>query len=58
MGIRQPRGATASALLYSIIETAKANDLLVDNYLQTCLDELAKKPGSLTHLLPWNFKQG
>jgi transposase len=53
-----PRGATASAILYSIIETAKANSLLVDNYLQTCLDELANKPGSLTHLLPWNFKQG
>jgi transposase len=32
--------------------------LLVDNYLQTCLDEMAKKPESLTHLLPWNVKQG
>jgi transposase len=52
------RGATASAVLYSIIETAKANGLLVDNYLQTCLDELAKNPESLDHLLPWNFKQG
>ncbi len=52
------RGATASAVLYSIIETAKANGLLVDNYLQTCLDELAKKPESLEHLLPWNVKQG
>ena len=53
-----PRGARASAILYSIIETAKANGLLVDNYLQTCLDEIAKKPESLTHLLPWNVKQG
>ncbi|PCI53441.1 MAG: IS66 family transposase [Gammaproteobacteria bacterium] len=52
------RGARASAVLYSVIETAKANGLLVDNYLQTCLDELAKKPESLTHLLPWNVKQG
>ena len=51
-------GARASAILNSIIETAKANGLLVDNYLQTCLDELANKPDSLTHLLPWNFKQG
>ncbi len=51
-------GARASAILYSIIETAKANGLLVDNYLQTCLDELANKPDNLTHLLPWNFKQG
>jgi transposase len=52
------RGANASAILYSFIETAKANGLLVDSYLQTCLNELAKKPESLEHLLPWNFKQG
>ncbi|MFT6902828.1 MAG: transposase, partial [Colwellia sp.] len=32
--------------------------LLVDNYLQTCLEELAKKPETLSNLLPWNFKQG
>jgi transposase len=51
------RGANASAILYSFVETAKANGLLVDNYLQTCLDELAKKPESLEHLLPWNIKQ-
>ena len=53
-----PRGAKASAILYSIIETAKANGLLVDNYLQTCLDEMANKPETLSHLLPWNVKQG
>jgi len=52
-----PRGATASAILYSIIESARANGLLVDNYLQTCLEDLAKKRETLTHLLPWNFKQ-
>jgi hypothetical protein len=52
------RGANASALLYSFVETAKANGLLVDSYLQTCLNELAKKPESLEHLLPWNIKQG
>lgn len=51
------RGAEASAMLYSFIETAKANGLLVDSYLQTCLNELAKKPESLEHLLPWNIKQ-
>lgn len=51
------RGANASAILYSFVETAKANGLLVDSYLQTCLDELAKKPDSLEHLLPWNIKQ-
>jgi transposase len=52
------RGARASAMLYSFVETAKANGLLVDNYFQTCLNELAKKPESLDHLLPWNIKQG
>jgi transposase len=52
------RGANASAILYSFVETAKANGLLVDSYLQTCLGELAKKPNSLEHLLPWNIKQG
>jgi transposase len=51
------RGARASAMLYSFVETAKANGLLVDNYLQTCLNELAKNPESLEHLLPWNIKQ-
>ena len=52
------RGANASAILYSFVETAKANGLLVDSYLQTCLNELAKKPESLENLLPWNIKQG
>jgi len=52
------RGANASAILYSFVETAKANGLLVDSYLQTCLNELAQKPESLEHLLPWNIKQG
>jgi len=51
------RGANASAILYSFVETAKANGLLVDSYLQTCLDELAKNPESVEHLLPWNIKQ-
>ena len=52
-----PRGATASATLYSIVETAKANGLVVGQYLATCLDELAKKPDNLEHLLPWNIQQ-
>ena len=51
------RGAKASANLYSFVETAKANGLMVDSYLQTCLDELAKNPDNLEHLVPWNIKQ-
>jgi transposase len=31
---------------------------MVDSYLQTCLEELAKKPDNLDHLLPWNINQG
>jgi transposase len=45
-----PRGAKASAMLYSIIETAKANDLFIDSYLNFCLDELAKKLDNIDHL--------
>jgi transposase len=51
-----PRAAKATAMLYSIIETAKANDLYIDSYLHFCLDELAKKPDNVDHLLPWNVK--
>ena len=51
------RGAKASAILYSLIETAKANGLLVENYIQYCLAELAKKPTDLEYLLPWNVNQ-
>jgi transposase len=52
-----PRGATASAVLYSLVETAKANGLVVGEYLATCLDELAKKSDNIEHLLPWNVQQ-
>lgn len=50
-----PRGATASAVLYSLVESAKANGLLVESYLQTCLDEMAKAPTNLEYLMPWQF---
>jgi transposase len=50
------RGAKASAILYSLIETAKANGLFVDSYLQYCLNELAKNPDDVEYLLPWNVK--
>ena len=53
-----PRGAKASAMLYSIIETAKANGLFIDDYLNFCLDELAKQPTCVEHLLPWNVNKG
>lgn len=48
-------GANASAVLYSIIETAKANDLNVFEYVMTCLDELSKAEPNIDQLLPWQF---
>ena len=48
-------GANASAVLYSIIETAKANDLNVFEYVMTCLDELSKPDSNIEQLLPWQY---
>ncbi len=48
-------GADASALLYSIIETAKANGLILYDYLVKCMKELAKSEPDINSLLPWNF---
>ncbi len=51
-----PRGADASAMLYSIVETAKANGLILYDYLVKCMVELAKPESDINALLPWNFK--
>ena len=50
-------GANASAVLYSIIETAKANDLNVFEYVMTCLEELSKPNVDIEQLLPWQFTE-
>jgi transposase len=47
-------GANASAVLYSICETAKANGLMPFDYLNYLLEQLASKPTDLDYLLPWN----
>ena len=52
-------GASASAILYSIVETAKANDLKVYDYLEFLLAELPKHVEDtgrefLKDLLPWS----
>ena len=49
-------GAKASAMLYSIIETAKANDLIPFDYITHCLEELCKPNVDIEELLPWNVK--
>jgi len=49
-------GANASATLYSIIETAKANGLIPFDYMMTCLDELCRPEPNIGAILPWNIK--
>jgi hypothetical protein len=48
-------GAKASAILYSIIETAKANDLNPVKYVEHLLTEIPKRneDDSLEALMPW-----
>lgn len=53
-----PRGANASAKLYSIIETAKACGLEPYDYLKLIFEKLpqAKTPADMAALLPWLVK--
>lgn len=50
-------GAKASATLYSIIETAKANGLVPYDYLNYLLTEIPnlQPQANIDHLLPWEF---
>jgi hypothetical protein len=51
-------GAKASAMLYSIIETAKANDLIPFDYIAHCLKQLSGEvdENTIEAILPWNVK--
>lgn len=51
-----PQGARASATCYSLIETAKANDLEPASYINHVLDHIAEADTleKLEALLPWN----
>lgn len=49
------KGATASAVLYSIIETAKANGLVPFDYLNYLLTEISQSEVNIDQLLPWEF---
>jgi hypothetical protein len=54
-----PRGAKASAVLYSIVETAKANRLKPEAYLQYLFEQLPQLPNlqdaaALEKLAPWS----
>jgi len=46
-------GAHASAILYSLIETAKANGIIPFDYLNWLLDELSKSSENVDAVLPW-----
>jgi len=48
-------GARASAMLYSIIETAKANGLIPFDYPRNALQAIAENPKDVDALLPWNI---
>lgn len=52
------KGAGASAVIYSIIETAKANGVNTDAYLKRLLEELPKRHQcqAIDDLAPWAFK--
>ena len=52
-----PRGANASAFLYSLVETAKANGLEPYYYLRHLFRQFPLiSPEQLESLLPWNLK--
>ena len=59
--IDTPKGAEASAIIYSIVETAKANNLKTYPYLTWLLEKIAQRAneGITTipeELLPWSPK--
>jgi len=53
-----PRGAGGSAIMYSIIETAKENNLKPYNYLQYLFEQLPNidtgDEAAIENLMPWS----
>lgn len=49
------KGAHASAVLYSIIETAKANGLVPFDYLMHLLERISQPEVDINSLLPWKI---
>lgn len=51
-----PRGAYSSAVLYSLVETAKINEIEPDKYLNYIFSEITEKGENvdLDSLMPWN----
>ena len=53
---KSERGARSSCILYSLVETAKANGLVPAEYLTHCFERLAVAPDNFEALMPWNIK--
>lgn len=55
---KSPHGAAASAIIYSIVETAKANHLSPFHYLEYLFEKLPNidisDPNQIDELLPWS----
>jgi hypothetical protein len=51
-------GAEASAILYSIVQTAMANGLTPYDYINHCLEHLTHAPANIEAILPWNVELG
>lgn len=51
-----PKGATASAVVYSLVETAKANGLNPYKYLEYLLTNLSKTDSQIDmdNMMPWD----
>ena len=53
-------GAEASSKIYSILETAKANGLKIDKYLEYLMDKISEldedidRDNLLKNLMPWS----
>ena len=54
-----PEGAHASAMIYSIVETAKANNVEPYSYLQHVIERLpaVTEVSEIVDLLPYNFSK-
>lgn len=51
------KGAQASAIIYSLVECARANNLNISKYLETLLDhrrDYKNEPAILDNLMPWS----
>lgn len=55
--LKHSKGRHASSILYSIVETAKTNNLVPFEYLHHALNVLSEPQDdeSLNELLPWNI---